>query len=122
MIPREPLDSRRVRLLLVGLAVLVIGGATGLLRGCSGVSVDKEEAVEIARAHIELDPDFDLEPDVRLLRQGFLGSPDWVVVFRVPDPDDPEQYQRQTSVMVDGRTGAVNSVVDETSPPEDDDG
>ena len=55
----------------------------GPLRGCSGVTVEREEAVAAARLEINFEPD---RVDAKLLRQGW-SSTQWVVVFTVRDPD-----------------------------------
>ncbi len=112
---RRPINPARVWLLAVGVAVLVIGGATGLLRSCSGVDVDADEAVEIARPHINFEP---TDTNVRMVRQGFPGRPTWAVVFSIPDPSDPTKFSRLTAVRVDGRTGQVIQVEDRGDEPD----
>ncbi len=104
------MKPRRTKLLLTVVVVVVIAGAAGWLRGCTGVDVESSDAVEIARPLIDFEP---TDTDVRLVRQGFPGSPVWAVVFSIPDTDDPGEFIALTRVLVDAATGEIRSATDE---------
>ncbi len=84
--------------LLLGLAF------SGALTVGNGIEITREESVEIAREHIDFDPE---KAEARLFRQGFRLFPVWGVSFSIPDADDPSEFARLTTVEVDARTGEV---------------
>ncbi len=103
--------SRRSWLLLAtgGLLLVVLF----VFDGCSGVEIDEESAVDIARAALEnaegsFVPD---HVDVRLIRQGFPPQARWAVVLVIRDPEGKRlAYLRRAAITVDARTGEVREI------------
>lgn len=124
LIPPEPPDGskgligrlnampgRPLLLIVVGviLAILLIF-APG---SCSGVDLEENEAVAIARAELDGHPDgFTPErTEAKVLRQGFPPTPYWVVVFTVPDPDGgSEDFLHHAAIWVHAGTGEIREV------------
>ena len=103
------LPGRKKLLIVVGVVLVVIFAT----RSCSGVDVEKEQAIATARAALEADPDaFPPEDtEAKILRQGFPPQPVWVVLFTVRDPDGgPEDFLHHAAVWVDARRGNVRLV------------
>jgi len=78
------MKSRTKLLIAVGAFLLIIAV---FFQGCRGVNVTEQEAIDTAEARIDFSG---LEPErteARVLRQGIPTTSQWIVVFRVQDPD-----------------------------------
>jgi len=104
---RNPFSSlsRATKVMIALGAVLTVVAATGALSSDRSVSVPKEQAVEIAHAHVDFEPEV---VRVRLVRQGFRSAPYWAVSLSVPDPDGGSA--RVATVLVSASDGAVAEV------------
>ncbi len=105
------MPGRPLLLIVVGviLAVLLVF-APG---SCSGVDLEENEAVALARAELDSHPNgFTPErTEAKVLRQGFPPAPMWVVVFTVPDPDGgPEDFLHHAAIWVHAGTGEIREV------------
>ena len=87
------------------LVLLIFAVSRGCQRGGQGVSQD--EAVEIAVAAVDFEPDPD-RTQVRLLRQGLRFDPRWFVGLAQTSPGGEEA--NATVVEVDAQTGEVLSI------------
>ncbi|WP_419944635.1 hypothetical protein [Candidatus Poriferisodalis sp.] len=107
---RRTLGNRKWVLVGTGALLLVI---LIFFDGCSGVEVEQEDAIAVARAALEATPER-FEPDrseIRLIRRGFPPRPAWAVVFTLADPaGDRDDFLRQAAVVVDAATGAVTEI------------
>ena len=98
------------KLLFVGAGLLVV---VFVMRGCSGVDISKEEAVDNATAAFEAHQGYFEPEDVnaRVLRQGIPTRVVWIVVFSVPYPDGSRnEFLHHAAVRVDAGTGDVLGV------------
>jgi len=101
--------GRPLLLVAVGLILIVLF----LRGGCSGVDISESQAVNTARAALEVHPEAFVpeKTEAKVLRQGFPPTPMWVVVFTVPDPDgDAEQFLRHAAVWVHAGTGELRQI------------
>lgn len=95
----------RRRLVFAAFAIaLVIAAVVGVLDSQRDVEIDREEAVLLARPHIDFEP---VNEDARLIRQGFQMAPVWAVSFSIPVEGNPRDFKRLMTVEVDARTGEV---------------
>ena len=105
------MPGRPLLLIAVGaVLLLLLVFAPG---SCSGVDLEENEAIAIARAELDGHPDgFTPErTEAKVLRQGFPPTPYWVVRFWVPDPDGGlEDVLRQAHIWVHAGTGAIGEV------------
>ena len=112
------MPGRPLLLIAVGvvLAILLVF-APG---SCSGVDLEQNEAIAIARAELDAHADaFTPErTEAKVLRQGFPPAPMWVVVFTVPDPEGgAENFLHHAAIWVHAGTGEVREV--QVSDPAD---
>ena len=99
-------SGRRFRLIaFIVLSTVAIGlAATGVLGAGSDVEITSDEAIDIARAHLDFEP---VNADARLVRQGARLRPVWGVSFSIPADDNPRELIRHTTVELDAKTGQV---------------
>lgn len=98
--------SRATKVVLLFGAILLLLAVTGVMSVSRGVAIEKEEAVALARQHIDFEP---TQTTVRLLRQGFSASPAWAVSFSIPRTG-AEGFERLVTVVVDATEGAIVEV------------
>jgi hypothetical protein len=89
---------------MVGL--LALGLVLVNVLGRSSPRVNKEEAVAIARPHIDFRPQ---GYQIRFIRQGIPSRGVWVVSFYIRNRSGG--YRRVTNVLVDSNTGTVVRVL-----------
>lgn len=98
-------------LLLLAILLGVLAG-TGRLQASSGIEIERDQAVEIARSELDFQPE---RADARIVRQGFVLRPVWAVSFSVPTPDgDQNDFDRLLIVEVDAISGEILTVSDES--------
>ncbi len=91
--------------MFTGLAILMV---VGYLGGClGGTDISDDEAVRIARAQIDFEPE---EHKARLGNQGFPPTAVWGITFWIPAKDGEEGFERRTVVQVHAETGEVLSI------------
>ena len=110
MIQRLRAMDSRAKIFVVMAIVLVTLAATGYLEARRDVEIEQEEAVEIARPHIDFEP---TREQTRLIRQGANLRPVWAVQFSIPVEDGSRDFYRLTTVEVDARNGDVLRVSDD---------
>lgn len=118
MTPRKrvtgPINSRALLLIAAGLVIALYVG-----RGCSGVNLDKDEAIQIATTAFKQHPDY-FEPtnvDARVLRQGIPSRAVWFVLFSVPDPNGTrDDFLNRATVSIDSTTGEVLGIEVDPDP------
>jgi len=102
---RRLLDmSGRAKVFLALGVVLLVLGATGVLRSDSDINLERAEAVDAAREFIDFEP---VNADARLVRQGFGLQPVWAVSFSIPEAGNPRAFVRLTTVEINATTGEV---------------
>lgn len=101
---------------LLGLAIVLLAlAASGRLQASSGIEVEREQAVEIARTELDFEPE---RADARLVRQGFSLRPVWAVSFSIPTAGgDQDSFDRLMIVEVDAVSGEIGNVTDESPDP-----
>jgi len=79
-----------------------------VVRGCQQdeIRVTQEQAVAIAREQVDFEP---RRTQIRFLRQGLNGQPNWVVSLSIPGANDNE-FRRLAVVRIDANTGEVNGM------------
>ena len=79
-----------------------------VVRGCQEeeIRISQEQAVEIAREQVDFEP---RRTQIRFLRQGLNGKPNWVVSLSIPGANDNE-FRRLAVVRIDANTGEVNGI------------
>ena len=88
--------------MFTGLAIVVV---VGYLGGCLGrTDITGDEAVRIARAQIDFEPE---QFNAELGRQGYPPKPVWAVTFWTKPSDGKEGFDRRTAVEIDAETGAI---------------
>ena len=94
--------------MFTGLAIVVV---VGYLGGCLGrTDITGDEAVRIARAQIDFEPE---QINAELGRQGFPPKPVWGVTFWIEARDGGEakergdEFERRTAVEVHADTGKI---------------
>ena len=104
----KPVGSSKARNVFVLLAVILI---VGYLGGCLGkTTVDRDEAIRIARQQIDFVPE---RTNVELGRQGFPPKAVWGVTFWIEAKDGGEakergdEFERRTAVEVHADTGEI---------------
>ncbi|MGI9608022.1 MAG: hypothetical protein ACR2P0_17970 [Acidimicrobiales bacterium] len=97
-------DRRKLAFVVVG-GLLVILALTGFMNANRDVDLTREEAVELARPHVDFEP---VNADARLVRQGFQMSPVWAVSFSIPEEGGTgRDFERITTVEINAQTGEV---------------
>jgi hypothetical protein len=104
----KPVGSSKARNMFILLAIILI---VGYLGGCLGkTTVDRDEAIRIARHQIDFVPE---RTNVELGRQGFPPKAVWGVTFWIEAKDGGEaaergdEFERRTAVEVHADTGEV---------------
>ena len=104
----KPVGSSKARNVFILLAVILI---VGYLGGCLGkTTVDRDEAIRIARQEIDFVPE---RTNVELGRQGFPPKAVWGVTFWIEAKDGGEakergdEFERRTAVEVHADTGEI---------------
>jgi len=107
VIERIKAMSSRAKVFVAVAILLAIFAATGFLTASSDIDISREEAVELAREHVDFEP---VDADARLIRQGFGLNPVWAVSLSIPMEDNPRDFIRLTTVEVDAKTGEVTRI------------
>ena len=95
-------DSSRPAKIFVVLGIVLVVSYFG---GCLGnPSVDRDEAIRIAREQIDFVPD---ATNAELGRQGFPPKAVWAITFWTTPSDGKEGFDRRTAVEIDAETGAI---------------
>ena len=104
----RPVGSSKARNVFILLAIVLI---VGYLGGCLGkTTVDRDEAIRIARQEIDFVPE---RTNVELGRQGFPPKAVWGVTFWIEAKDGGEakdrgdEFERRTAVEVHADTGKI---------------
>ena len=104
----KPVGSSKARNVFILLAIILI---VGYLGGCLGkTTVDRDEAIRIARQEIDFVPE---RTNVELGRQGFPPKAVWGVTFWIEAKDGGEakergdEFERRTAVEVHADTGKI---------------
>jgi len=104
----RPVGSSKARNVFILLAIVLI---VGYLGGCLGkTTVDRDEAIRIARQEIDFVPE---RTNVELGRQGFPPKAVWGVTFWIEAKDGGEakergdEFERRTAVEVHADTGEI---------------
>lgn len=97
------IDRRLLMFGLIGVALILLA-MFGVLDSRRDVRIEQQQAVEIARPHIDFEPE---KADARLIRQGFRRTPVWAVSFSIPIDGNPRDFERLMTVEVDATTGEV---------------
>lgn len=97
------LPNRLVVLIALGV-ILTLLGLTGVLSANRDVEIERDEAIEIARQHIDFEPE---RSEARIFRQGPRLDPVWGVSFSIASDGGPREFERLTTVELDARTGEV---------------
>lgn len=96
----------RTRLLIATGAFLLIVAV--FFQGCRGMEIEREEAIATARTRIAFGALAPERSDARILRQGIPTSSQWIVVFRIIEPDGgPKDFLCHASVYIDAARGDV---------------
>ena len=94
--------------MFTGLAIVVV---VGYLGGCLGrTDITGDEAVRIARAQIDFEPE---QINAELGRQGFPPKPVWAVTFWIAAKDGVGGFERRTAVEVNADTGEVLNILND---------
>ena len=110
MIRRFRAMETRWKGLIIGLAIAVTLGITGVWGSLNDVDVTEDEAISIASEYLDFEPEV---TETRIVRQGFSRLPVWGVNFYIPDPDGGGDFVRHLIVEIDGRSGDVLTVGDD---------
>ena len=98
----KPVGSSKARNVFVLLAVILI---VGYLGGCLGkTTVDRDEAIRIARQQIDFVPE---RTNVELGRQGSPPKAVWGVTFWIEAKERGDEFERRTAVEVHADTGKI---------------
>ena len=98
----KPVGSSKARNVFILLAVILI---VGYLGGCLGkTTVDRDEAIRIARQQIDFVPE---KTNAELGRQGFPPTAVWGITFWIEAKDGGDGFERRTAVEVHAETGEV---------------
>lgn len=95
--------SRASKALLVGIVLLVVLGASGVLRASNDVTVTSEQAVEIASEELDFEAE---QTAVKLVREGIGLRPVWAVSFSIPGSGGVD-FERLLVVTVDAQSGDI---------------
>ena len=106
------LDPRAKVFVVLGIALLILG-LTGVLSARRGVEIEREEAIELARPHVDFEP---TNTEARLFRQGVGLIPVWAVSFTIPEAGNPREFVRLTTVEIDARNGELIRVSRDREP------
>ena len=98
----KPVGSSKARNVFILLAVILI---VGYLGGCLGkTTVDRDEAIRIAREQIDFVPE---QTNAELGRQGFPPKAVWGITFWIEAKDGGDGFERRTAVEVHADTGEI---------------
>ena len=104
----RPVGSSKARNVFILLAIVL---SVGYLGGCLGkTTVDRDEAIRIARQQIDFVPE---RTNVELGRQGFPPKAVWAVTFWIEAMDGGEakdrgdEFERRTAVEVHADIGKI---------------
>lgn len=100
-----PRKARGAKLVIGFGALLLVLAVSGVLNVDRGISIEKDDAIAIARARIDFEPE---RTSVRLVRKGFRSTPFWAVSFSIPATGGG--FERLTTVLVDARSGEIAEV------------
>jgi hypothetical protein len=89
--------------------LIVVGLALVHFANPGGKNVSKEQAVAIARKHIDFKP---TDYQIRYIRRGIPPHGYWVVSYYIQKPG--QGYERVTVVLIDAASGKVTEVRRET--------
>ena len=110
----KPVGSSKARNVFILLLIILIAGYFG---GCLGkTTVDRDEAIRIARQEIDFVPE---QINVELGRQGFPSRSVWGVTFWIEAKDGGEaaergdEFERRTAVEVHANTGEVLNILND---------
>jgi hypothetical protein len=98
--------SRASKVLLVGIVLLVLLGASGVLRADNDVTVSSERAIEIASQELDFEAE---QTAVKLVREGIGLHPVWAVSFSIPGTGGVN-FERLLVVTVDAQSGEIRSI------------
>ncbi len=91
--------------MFTGIAIVLV---VGYLGGClGGTDIGGDEAVRIARAQIDFEPE---QTNAELGRQGFPPRAVWGVTFWIAAKDGEGGFERRTAVEVHADTGEVLNI------------
>ena len=92
--------------MFTGLAIVVV---VGYLGGCLGrTDITGDEAVRIARAQIDFEPE---QINAELGRQGYPPRAVWAVTFWIAAKEGVRGFERRTAVEVNADTGEVLNIL-----------
>ena len=98
----KPVGSSKARNVFILLAIILI---VGYLGGCLGkTTVDRDEAIRIARQQIDFVPE---HTNAELGHQGFPPTNVWGITFWIEAKDGGDGFERRTAVEVHAKTGAI---------------
>ena len=98
----KPVGSSKARNVFILLAVILIAAYLG---GCLGkTTLDRDEAIRIAREQIDFVPE---RTNVELGRQGFPPKAVWGVTFWIEAKDREDEFERRMAVEVHADTGEI---------------
>ena len=98
----KPVGSSRARNIFILLAIILIAG---YFVGCLGkTTVDRDEAIRIARQQIDFVPE---QTNAELGRQGFPSKSVWGITFWIEAEDGGDGFERRTAVEVNADTGKI---------------
>ena len=82
-----------------------------VVRGCQeeDIRISEEQAVAIAREQVDFEP---RRTQIRFLRQGLNGRPNWVVSLSIPGAEE-NTFRRLAVVRINANTGEVNGIARE---------
>lgn len=111
-VPGDP--GRTKAFIALGVLLLMLG-VSGRLQASSDVSLERDQAIEIAREYLDFEP---VNEDARLVRQGFSLVPVWAVSFSIPEDDTTREFKRLTTVEINAETGDVIRIGRDQDPEE----
>ena len=98
----KPVGSSKARNVFILLLVILVAGYFG---GCLGkTTVDRDEAIRIAREQIDFVPE---QTNAELGRQGFPPKAVWGITFWIEAKDGGDGFERRTAVEVHADTGGI---------------
>ena len=98
----KPVGASKARNVFILLVVIIAAGYFG---GCLGkTTVDRDEAIRIAREQIDFVPE---QTNAELGRQGFPPKAVWGVTFWIEAKDGGDGFERRTAVEVHADTGGI---------------
>lgn len=99
------IPSRTKLLIATGVVLLII---VMFFQSCQNVEVKREEALATARSRVDFAGVEPERAEAKLIRQGIPTTAQWVVVFRIQDPEGgSEDFLCHASVYIDATTGEL---------------